>query len=226
MVITHQNHFLIALDCIISFLPICQIFCWARYASNQNCPLSCHCRTYLTVKERMRKQICSCAQARLRHGKRGAICCSEATGAWLTSELPRRGSHKASVCTGKSMGKSCYPAKYIFMSYVSIYWWNTSTYSCCVWNMGRKTPFSCIDRVYLLIHTFRFYNQLLTTLGWPFSPFQISESQQYCFMLHDTHHLGIWGQTISMCNFGQWNCFPLCPSRLLLKVSPYNGAIA
>jgi len=86
----------------------------------------------LTVKERIRKQICSCAQALLRHDKRGAICCSGATRAWLPSELQRDSSHKTSVCTGKSMGKSYYPviAKHIFICYVSIYWWNISTYSC------------------------------------------------------------------------------------------------
>lgn len=74
MVITHQKNFLIAFNRIISFLPVCQIFCWIRYAFNQNWPLSCHCRTYLTVKERIRKQICSYAQALLRVAMRGAIC--------------------------------------------------------------------------------------------------------------------------------------------------------
>lgn len=151
MVITHQKNFLIAPNCIISFLPVCQIFCWTRYAFNKNWPLSCHCRTYLTVKERIRKQICSCAQALLRVAMRGAICWFGGTRAQLTSELQGSSSYKAGVCTGRTTGKFCYSeiCECIFICCVSIYWWSVSTYSCYVWIVGKKVKHLL---VYLPIH--------------------------------------------------------------------------
>lgn len=141
MVITHQKFFLIALNCIISFLPVCQIFCWTRYAFNQNWLLSCHYRTYLTVKERIRKQICSCAQALLRVAMGAAICWFGGTRTQLTSGLQRGSSHKAGVCSGRTIGKFYYTeiSTCIFICCISIYWWTIPTFSWYVWVVGKKS---------------------------------------------------------------------------------------